>query len=175
MTTPAPTIPAELLGMPALTMLPPWGTAIARWGKSWENRGWKPAPKLIGKRICIHQGALQLRKDGTLARDIGGREVQRALGRISSIVALPSSALDQVLADAGSIIATALLADCVSVLPKTAISLFADPGREIERSPWMMVGGYAWHLTDIKLCKPLKINGLQKVWTVHEHRLPRAA
>ena len=42
--------------MLSLTLTPPWGTAIMRFGKFIENRMWAPPAALLGQRFAIHQG-----------------------------------------------------------------------------------------------------------------------
>lgn len=43
-----------LIGVPALTLLNPWGLAVTRLGKSPENRTWGPPPDV--HRLLIHAG-----------------------------------------------------------------------------------------------------------------------
>jgi hypothetical protein len=45
---------SELSGVPALTLLNPWGHLIAHGGKNIENRTWSP-PRSV-KRLLIHAG-----------------------------------------------------------------------------------------------------------------------
>ena len=43
--------PADLRGLPTLTVLPPWGSSIARWGKPWENRPMPPPRSIRGRPL----------------------------------------------------------------------------------------------------------------------------
>ena len=106
-------IPADLLGMFALTMRAPWGTAIGRWGKPDENRDWKPWPAVLGQRIGIHQGGVPTVRGG-LARNAAGSAVSASLLGLRDAGLLPvdiEAATRQILADAGKLIATAVVSD----------------------------------------------------------------
>ncbi len=42
--------------MKAITLIQPWATCIAWYGKRIENRSWAPPASLIGQRIALHAG-----------------------------------------------------------------------------------------------------------------------
>jgi len=173
------TIPADLLGMYALTMSAPWGTAIARWGKGDENRDWRPWPAVLGQRIGIHQGGVPTRQDGSLSRNVAGDAISNTLLDLRGADLLPvtiEEAMRQVLADAGKLIGTAVVSDFVSVHDDHVSSCWANPGKRVDRSPWMITGGYAWTLTDRQvLDTPIALSGIQKLWTIGPERLPKGA
>ncbi len=171
-------IPADLLGMFALTMRAPWGTAIGRWGKPDENRDWKPWPAVLGQRIGIHQGGVPTVRGG-LARNAAGSAVSASLLGLRDAGLLPvdiEAATRQILADAGKLIATAVVSDCAEVFQDHAVSMWQHPGRKIDKGPWMIAGGFAWHLTDLEpLDKPIALSGIQKLWVIGPDRLPKDA
>lgn len=173
------TIPADLLGMYALTMKAPWGTAIARWGKGDENRDWRPWPAVLGQRIGIHQGAVPTRQDGSLSRNVAGEAVSSTLFDLRAAGLLPGTieeAQRQVLADAGKLIATAVVSDFFSVYDDHATSQWASPGKKVDLTPWMIPGGFAWTLTDKQVLDvPIALSGIQKLWVIGPERLPKGA
>lgn len=174
-------LPRELLGLPVLTVLPPWGTAIARWGKGYENRGRPPPASYKGTRLGIHQGQLAIQHDGRLRNDARTREVGAAIGHLISRGLYPFydaknpglRAVEQVVADAGRLLAIATVADALEVDHDHAVSLWETPGRHVELDPWMIPGQVAWRLTDLEpLNEPILLSGLQGIWRLtHERRL----
>jgi hypothetical protein len=177
MNTPAPnlpTIPADLLGLHALTMTAPWATAIMRWGKRWENRGWTPPLSLMGQRIGIHQGKVPVVSSGLLAGDAAGRSIRQSFDSIARAGLCPVSfdaGWKQVFADSQMLLGTCVLLDFCEVFEDHAVSRFAKPGAKIERDPWMIPGGFAWHLADPELrAEPVPMVGLQKLWRITQDR-----
>ncbi len=176
-------LPRELLGLPVLTVLPPWGTAIARWGKGYENRGRPPPASYKGKRLGIHQGQLGTYPDGRLRSDERARAVSSAIAGLISEGLIPTPkdnrvdeimrARAQVVADAGRLLAIATVADALEVDHDHAVSLWETPGRHVELDPWMIPGQVAWRLTDLEpLTEPILLSGLQGIWRLtHERRL----
>jgi hypothetical protein len=175
--TPAPnlpTIPADLLGLHALTMTAPWATAIMRWGKRWENRGWTPPLSLMGQRIGIHQGAAPTTRAGTLSAGAPGRAFGDTCDSLVVSGLCPvgyDAAVLQALADSRMLLGTCVLLDFCEVFEDHAVSRFAKPGAKLERDPWMIPGGFAWHLADPELrAEPVPMVGLQKLWRITQDR-----
>lgn len=179
--TTAPPIPPDLLGLSALTMTAPYGTAIMRWGKRWENRSWPPPKALAGKRIGIHQSPVPRLRTGEIATGAGGKGILASFnsildeGLLDGIPGMtPELAREQFLADGGLLLGTTVLADVVSVYADHAVSMWAAPGKKIDLDPWMIPGGYAFKVAEPELlATPLALSGLQMFWKVSEDRLPK--
>lgn len=107
------------MNMHAITVKQPWASAIARFGKSVENRPRRPPAHLIGQRIAIHVSQ---------ARDVWDQEFAGSLLRSAPLhlrplhawigeIGMPIDARSSP-PNAGRIIATALLAGwCLADLP----------------------------------------------------------
>lgn len=179
-------IPQHLFGLKALTMTAPYGTAIMRWKKPWENRSW-PAPKALwNTRIGIHQSALSYRGDGSMSDDdasLGVRSSFDSIVQAGLLIGLDdasghpltkAAAIEQYQRDSGYLIGTVRLSDIVSTYSDHAVSLWANPGVKMPLDPWMQPGGYAFHFIDHEhLPEPIRLSGLQKFWTVDERRHPK--
>lgn len=166
-------LPVYLLGLPVLTVLPPWGTAIARWGKGDENRGRPPPESYKGKRLGIHQGQITLKRDGTLANTSAMRDMTQEIASLQDDNLAPSDAVEQVFRDAGRLLTIATLADALAVHDDHAVSLWANPGKRVDLSTWMVPGQVAWRLADHEpLDTPILLSGLQGIWRItHERRI----
>jgi hypothetical protein len=55
------------------------------------------------------------------------------------------AAVLQALADSRMLLGTCVLLDFCEVFEDHAVSRFAKPGAKLERDPWMIPGGFAWH------------------------------
>lgn len=179
MNAPAPTNYADTLGLPALTLTAPWGTAIMRWGKPWENRGWMPPESLRGQRLVIHQGKVPLTPSGALTKDAAGRSIFASYQSIQRAGLCPvdhEAGWKQALADSRMVLGTVVLLDVVEVKAEHVISLWDSPGEVMPREPWQIQGGYAWKLGEpVLLSEPFPMKGLQKLWTVSKDQaLPMA-
>jgi hypothetical protein len=168
-----PLLPTELIGLPALTMTAPYGTAIARWGKGWENRPWMPPKAVMGHRIGIHQGRIPVTSTGGLAGDETGRSIRDAYSALHNAGMSPpgyAAGWKQVFDDSRMLLGTSVVADVVQVLDDHAVSRWASPGKKLERDRWMIPGGYAWHLADFEpLAQPVPMKGLQRLWTIRQN------
>lgn len=144
--------------MLALTLIQPWGTAVARWNKDVENRGWPPPPQLIGQRFAIHAG--KTADLDAFALFVSAREIDPTGMQFDS---LPR----------GAVVATAQLAGHVALTDRgTALKWKPDGDEQVVRrackSRWL-VGEYGWALTDVfALPEPVPCRGFQRLW-----RLPR--
>lgn len=165
-----PPLPAALVGLSALTMTAPYGTAIARWGKGWENRIWMPPKDIMGHRIGIHQGRIPTTSTGGLAQDEVGRSIRdsfRALHDAGMTPAGYDEGWRQVFADSRIMLGTAVVLDVVEVFGDHAVSLWASPGKKLDRDRWMIPGGYAWHVADVEMLEtPVPMKGLQRLWKI---------
>jgi hypothetical protein len=160
-------LPQHLLGLPVLTILPPWGTAVARWGKPDENRGRPPPKALHGQRLGVHQGQLHTYPNGRLRNDARSREVNYAIGGLLEDGLIPgrddprSEAIArfraQVVADAGRLLCIVTVADAL------------DVHHDINK--WMIPGQVAWQFTELEpLAEPILLSGLQGVWRLTHQR-----
>lgn len=182
-----------ILGLPALTMLAPWGSCIMRWGKRYENRDWIPPRALKGKRVGIHQGQMALRKSGAPAGNHANRMAYSTMQHLADEeMVLADMAAEQMLHDAGKILGTCILADVLEIdINKNAVSLWARPGEVVMTyaprpgetgltctplDAWIDSGSrYALHFTDPQIFEePVPCSGLQKFWTVTQQRLDLA-
>lgn len=170
-------LPQHLIGLPTLTILPPWGTAVARWGKSDENRGRPPPESLRGKRLCIHQGQIDLLANGAPSQNKRTRDAWDSFTALFARGLLPGDFNDasrhwqQIVTDAGHLLAIVTVADALQIHPNCAISMWT--GRRSDLSPWMIPGQIAWHFTELEpLAEPILLSGLQGVWRLtHERRI----
>lgn len=124
-----------LTGVPALTLLNPWGHLIARFGKTIENRGWMPPESLT--RVLIHAGK---------AWDDNATEILRALGDPGPI-------------EPSAIVAVADLAHaCNSSRQATSLRCGCDPR-------WAQPRQCHWVLTNVRaLTQPVPCSGRQGLW-----------
>lgn len=125
--------------MQAITVHQPWATAIARYGKPVENRGWRPPAGLIGRTLAIHAGK-QWMPPG---------------------VGYPAATLppyDPAIYPAGVVLAVARLAWVCTA------GYFGDP---CECGPWAVDGECHWRLEAVRpLPEPVLCRGFQKLWTL---------
>jgi len=131
----------------ALTVLQPWASCIAYFGKRVENRTWRPPESMLGQRIAIHAG-VGLDKSGWDAfwtnRDLVGPNtcISFAMGLM---LASPK-------AGRGVILATAVI---------ERITTEGD-------SPWF-TGPFGWVLREVETLEPddwVKCRGAQGLWTL---------
>ncbi|HEY1179400.1 MAG TPA: hypothetical protein VGF17_24860, partial [Phytomonospora sp.] len=168
-------LPQHLIGLPVLTILPPWGTCVARWEKRHENRGGPPPRAYEGKRLGIHQGKMDFLPDGRLRANARMQEVDATIGDLvrERRIDIPGEdALAQVIADASMLLAFVTVADALQVHHDHAVSLWRNPGRKVDIDKWMVPGQVAWHFTEREaLSAPILLSGLQGIWRItHERR-----
>jgi len=129
--------------MKALTVLNPWGQAIAYWGKPIENRTWAPPESLIGDRIAIHAGKMPLSGAGL-------DDVLHTIDELSvDVIHLPEPVtVEWLLARSSAVVCTAIV---------------GRPVRE-STSKWFM-GPLGWPLRDIVVMDgPVPCAGAQGLW-----------
>lgn len=125
----------SLAGVPALTLLNPWGLAITRYGKNVENRGWPPPPNLT--RFLIHAGK---------GSDPDGMAHLRSVGYEDALAHVVPSA----------IVAVADLNGCCRL---------AVRGRDCPCGRWAAARQFHWKLTNVvPLPEPVPCRGAQRLW-----------
>ena len=135
--------------MLALTLWRPWDYAIAKLGKTVENRSWRPPPHLIGQRIAIHSG---------LRYDEAGARWLAAHGR-----ALPLEI------PVGRVVCTTRVVGWVQRIAGTGLdSSFVGEvpeGYDLKRMlPWF-AGPMGWLLADtVPVQIPTVVRGRQGFW-----------
>ena len=140
---------SALIGVPALTVLNPWGLAIARLGKSPENRGWPPH-RGVG-RILIHAGK---------GDDRAGFDHLTQLGY------LPERIADE-------LVRSAVVA--VADIPK--VCHVGEGGGPCECPPlWAARGQVHWLLDNVvPLPEPVACRGRQGLWHPERETLDEVA
>lgn len=127
--------------MKALSIKVPWSTAIMDLGKDFENRNWKT--KFRGT-VAIHSSNIKSNRDFEADCD--------HIRYITSGKILPEQYKDQAIKDAGYIIGTVEIVDCV----------------EISNSPWFF-GKYGFKLVNPKRLEiPIPIKGKLGFWELPE-------
>jgi hypothetical protein len=151
----------------ALTVLQPFATGIASWGKDVENRTWLPGRRLpVGAWLAIHAGkqnypdadSPEFRDwlavtagpflpadltDVRVERHVGNRESRWRTVRAGYLAALPRSAV-------------------VAVVRVAALS---DPAAKA--SPWAVPGHEQWRVDRVHaLAVPVPCKGAQGLWRV---------
>lgn len=125
--------------MQAITVHQPWGTAIARYGKPVENRGWRPPARLIGGTLAVHAGKQWMPP-----------------GDIYPAATLPP--YDPTVYPSGVVLAVVRLAWAC------AAGYFGDP---CECGPWAARDHYHWRFEDRReLPEPVPCRGFQGLWTL---------
>lgn len=162
--------------MKALTLTCPWAHAVAHWGKTIENRTWRPPRELFGQRFAIHAGKSPFRvkaDGGATASDETIEELLLTLAgiKIARFHDNPAAAIEPVtprwLHDRSSAIL------CVATV---AGWVHEDGGYDLTgglplrgdgiESPWF-VGPYGWVLTDVvTLTTPVPCKGAQGLWAL---------
>ena len=131
--------------MRALTLIQPWATYIAHYGKDVENRTWPPPRSVWGQRIAIHAG-LRFDADAFPPPLLGDRD--GSLWR--RMVALRAGDVPR-----GAIVATAIVAG-LALQPDVAST-----------NPWKVPGQWGWQLLDaVALAEPIPCKGRQGLWEV---------
>jgi hypothetical protein len=148
--------------MKALTLIQPWATAIACWGKDVENRSWAPPTSLLGQRFAIHAG--KGRELDAFALFVRARGIE---SRGMVFDQLPS----------GAVVATVRLAATVKVFdegPLRGVRIMGEANRDRDRtsnqaamsSPWL-VGQWGWVLDEVRLlAEPVPCPGFQRLWNL---------
>jgi hypothetical protein len=128
----------------ALTVLQPFATGIASWGKDVENRTWLPGRRLtVGAWLAIHAGARDY-------ADADSEAFRRWIGSLADhyfppgyLAALPH----------GAIVAVA------------RIAAFSDLAAKA--SPWAVPGNEQWRFDRVyALAAPVPCKGAQGLWRV---------
>lgn len=128
----------ELIGVPALTLLNPWGLAITRLGKTIENRTWAPSG---ATRLFIHAGKGDDEAGYEhLVRKVGQRYDQLEAWVVRSAI--------------------------VAVADLVAVCHVAETGMRCNCPPlWAAPGQVHWRLTDVTpLPEPVPCRGRQRLW-----------
>lgn len=148
--------------MYALTVKQPWAQAIARYGKTVENRTRRPPAHLVGQRIAIHVSQ-------TLADVVGPKDDPRTMAMIEAGLGEYYQEHGLRVANAGRIIATARLVAWFRHAPGERLPGGIIPGRDwacvdgftrgdclrAVDSPWL-TGPVGWVLADVRaLRKPV--------------------
>ena len=130
--------------MRALTLIQPWATYIAHYGKDVENRTWPPPRSIMGQRIAIHAGK---------RFDAGAIPPPLLADRDESLrLKMADLRADDV--PRGAIIATAIVSG-IALSP-------TEYG-----SPWKVPGQWGWQLLDVvALPEPIPCKGRQGLWEV---------
>jgi hypothetical protein len=140
--------------MKALTLIQPWATAIACWGKDVENRSWAPPTSLLGQRFAIHAGK--------------GRELD-AFALFVRARGIDSAGMQFDNLPRGAVVATALLAGWRNERAHDYGVMRHDDARLVlaaGSSPWF-VGPYGWVLDEVRLLsEPVPCPGHQRLWTL---------
>lgn len=161
--------------LPALSLRPPWGTAVARWGKNIENRGLvRPGASLIGRALAIHQGKHWGRDEreaaASLAEHLDGFPTDQE-AHAQGVVAVCRIAgyIDTRTRDERGETRGRLLEHDGGVAEVVG---FADPAdaraalEEALASPWWF-GPIGWLLADVRPVEPvLPVGGKQGIWRV---------
>lgn len=139
---------ADLL---ALTLHRPWDWAILEGHKPVENRKWPPPQWLIGKRLAIHSG---------LTYDEDGADwIQLNFGHLS----VPEKA--EMRDWAGHIVGLVTL---TGFFKAGQLDLLNRPRG---RDAWAF-GPWCWEVSDpVKLQRPVRVRGAQKLWRVPDDAL----
>lgn len=125
--------------MLAITVHQPWATAIVRYGKPVENRGWQPPANAIGKPLAIHAGKQWMPPADT-----------------HPAATLPP--YHPAVYPSGVVLAVARLAWVCTA------GCFGDP---CECGSWAVDGQFHWRLEDVRaLPEPVPCRGFQKLWTL---------
>lgn len=131
----------------ALTLIQPWGHAIAHLGKWIENRGWCPPRSALGARICIHAGA---------KCDRDSIDMLRTHGHV--VPQVP---------DARAIVATTVIGGWVRDPRCYSETLTRLEAARALASEWYVPGQVAWVLRDtIPLSTPIPCKGALGLWHV---------
>ncbi|HEV2927245.1 MAG TPA: hypothetical protein VGW74_01020 [Propionibacteriaceae bacterium] len=126
--------------MRAITVLQPFATAIARYGKRVENRGWRPPAAVVGETLAIHAGKKWMPPGDTYP--------QSTLPALGDPAVYPTSA----------VLAVARLA---------AVCTASFFGERCDCGPWAVDGECHWWLADVRaLPDPVPCKGRQKLWTL---------
>lgn len=166
---------ADLSGLPVLTVLPPWGSAIARWGKPWENRPMPPPRTIRGKRLVIHQGVLPLTARGKVCASPAGQRFAAALARVAALSGQAEAALlDQLRADEGRVLCTVIVQAWAGIEPGGTTAIIAEPpfwrvADPVPLDPWMIPDPerrvYAWRLDEMSVVDGgPRLRGQQGIW-----------
>lgn len=164
----------------ALTIWQPWATLIAILAKPYEFRGWRPPPRLIGKRLAIHAGARPVRASEVRALIIAlKREANVAPPCLHKDIALPF--LERVLVGLKSPVGSLFGNSNGIVLPLSCVLGTAivgegkrgdicaaefgeDAGNDSDRDGTF---NWGWPLTDFQhLEPPVHAKGMQGIWKV---------
>lgn len=150
--------------MKALTIWQPWASLIAIEAKPYEFRGW-PAPRSIrGQRIAIHAGARHVSKVEVraLLMKLNGREPWLvSLIRDKALPLLELLSHSPGAAPLASIVATAVVADCVRA-DKVAVEFGYAAQNDSDRQEHF---NWAWKLTDVQPLRPIvPAKGMQGLW-----------
>lgn len=149
--------------MKALTIWQCWASLIAIGAKPYEFRS-KPAPRSIrGERIAIHAGARHVNKAEVRALLIqlrgskpwvSGLIAEKAIPFLEHVLQAPGSA------PLASVIATAIVADCVRA--DTILGEFGAPANDSDRAEHF---NWAWKLTDVQPVEPIApAKGMLGLW-----------
>jgi hypothetical protein len=126
--------------MLAITVLQPFATAIARYGKRVENRGWRPPAKTTGETLAIHAGKKWMPPGDTYP--------QATLPALGDPAVYPTSV----------VLAAARLAWVCTA------GYFGHP---CDCGPWAVDGECHWRLEDVRaLPEPVPCRGFQKLWAL---------
>lgn len=165
--------PADLRGLPTLTVLPPWGSSIARWGKPWENRPMPPPRSIRGRPLAIHQGLLALTTRGQIRATAAGQRLARDLATVAERVGLSEAAvLDQLREDEGRVLCLVVVMVWARLAPWLASPMLISMGggqTPVELDPWMHRDPeretYAWGLHDLSVVDGApRVRGQQGIW-----------
>lgn len=124
----------------AITIHQPYATAIARFGKRTENRGWPAPADMVGGRLAIHAG-------------------QQWMPPPADWPPAKLPGYDPATYPFGVVVAVARLAWCCTA------AIAGDPWCECDA--WAMEDQYHWGLADVVvLPEPVPCRGFQRIWTL---------
>lgn len=163
---------SELTDLPVLTVLPPWGSAIARWGKPWENRPNPPPASIRGRPLLIHQGVLPLTRRGAISTSPAGQRFAAGLRMVVELTGrTEAEILAQLREDEARVLCTVTINTWATIAPAAArVTLHVPPtGEPIALQPWMIPHPdhrvCAWKLEGLSVLddRP-RLRGQQGIW-----------
>lgn len=167
--------------MRAVTVLPPWGSAILLWGKQYENRGLPPPPCIRERPFLIHQGRLAIRRDGQPTQNPEGRRLREHVPWVAAQVQKSEAEILEILrAQESRLLCVVRVTEWFELFKDHAVSQQEHPGRKFPLQPWMMPRPdrrvFAWRLDQMTPLPDLvACRGMQGVWSVDiEWKTPEA-